>query len=99
MEKLAGEIAKKILSAACTLMRAPETVTWGSSTVQAPLFGTLPASTIGKLSPPLVESRIVTPAALTGAFVVPATFQVMVCEPDNVPVPAGEVTTNGPALV
>ena len=99
MEKLAGEIAKKMLSAAWTLMRAAEAVTSGSRTVQAPLLGTLLASTIGKERPPLVESRMLTLAALTGALVVPATFQVMVCAPDNVAVVAGEVTTNGPALV
>ena len=99
MEKLAGEIAKKMLSAAWTLMRAAEAVTSGSRTVQAPLLGALLASTIGKERPPLVERRILTLAALIGALVVPATFQVMVCAPDNVTAVAGEVTTNGPALV
>ena len=47
----------------------------------------------------MVESRIVTPDALTGASVVPATFQVIVRAPDHVTPAAGEVTTNGPALV
>src|ERR1017187_6723734 len=79
-------------------MRAAEAVTRGSRTVQAPLFGTLLASKIGKERPPLVESSRVTPAALTGALVVPATFQVMVCAPDHVTALTGEVTTNGPAL-
>ena len=65
----------------------------------APLFGTLLASTIGKVRPPLVESRIMTLAALTGALAVPATFQVMVCALVQATPAAGEVTTKGPALV
>ena len=67
----------------------------GSRTVLAPLFGTLLASTIGNERPPLVESRMVTLAALTGALVVPATFQVMVCAPDHVTPAAGRSRQTG----
>src|ERR1035438_981268 len=99
MEKLPGEIAKKMFPSAWTMMRAAEAVTRGSRTVLAPVFGTLLASTIGKVTPPLVESRILTLTAATGAFVVPATFQVTVCAPDHVAAPSGDVMTKGPALV
>src|SRR5690349_12427026 len=67
------------------------------TTVSAPSFGVLVASVIGNVLPPLVESKIFTVAALTGAAVVSATFQVTVRDPDHVTPAAGAVTVNGPA--
>src|ERR1035441_8560687 len=95
MEKLPGEIAKKMFPSAWTMMRAAEAVTSGSRTVLAPVFGTLLASTIGKVTPPLMESRILTLATATGALVVPATFQVTVCAPDHVDGPSGDAMAKG----
>src|ERR1035441_2781706 len=99
MEKLPGEIAKKMLPAAWTSIRAAEESIAGSRTLQTPLLGALLARTIGKERPPSVESRMLTPPALIGALVEPATSQVMVCAPDHVTPAAGPVTMNGPALV
>ena len=56
------------------------------------------ASVVGKVLPPSVESSIATLAQLTGAAVVPATFQVTVCAllPAQVTAVFGWVTANGP---
>ena len=89
MEKLPGEMAKKMLPSAWTWMRVAEDVSAGSMTVQAPVLGAPVASVIGKVRPPLVESTRVTVAALMGALAVPATFQVTVCAPDQFAAAAG----------
>ena len=66
-----------------------------------PLFGTLLASTIGKVLPPSVDSEIFTFAQLIGAMFVFATFHVTVCcvPPANVVAVFGAVITNGPAVL
>src|SRR5262245_24667558 len=64
-----------------------------------PSLVVLAASTSGNVFPPSVERLILTLAQLTGAAVVPLTFQVTVCVPPPVQVTAvfGAVTANGPA--
>ena len=58
------------------------------------------ASTMGNDAPPSAESRISTPAQLTGAAVVFATFQVTGSTVPWIQVTAvlGAVTRNGPAV-
>src|SRR3954447_4810334 len=86
-----------MLPTAATSMRAVLVLIEGSVTWAVPLLGVLARSTVGKVFPPSVESRIETFAQFTGAAVVPATFQVTVCTPDHETGVLGEVTTNGPA--
>src|ERR1041385_3088226 len=98
MVKLAADTSKKILPAPSTLMRAAGVGMFGSSTVAEPLFGVFVKSVMGKETPPLVERRMFTAAVLTGALVVPATFQVTDWKPESVAVVLGAVTANGPEL-
>src|SRR5262249_47242580 len=70
MVKLASEISKKMFPTASTLMRAWVVATlavFGMVTLAEPLFGTLAASTNGKVFPPSVDNVIFTFAQLTGA--------------------------------
>src|SRR5438128_12229183 len=97
MEKSSSEISKKMFPAPSTLMRAESVLIFGSRTLRKPLLGTFAARTMGKERPPLVESRIFTFVVLTGALVVPATFQVTVCVPHHVTSVLGEITRKGPA--
>ncbi len=60
-------------------MRACVVLTFGTVIVCEPSFGVESRRVVGKVCPPLVESEILTLAALTGALVVFATSQVMVC--------------------
>src|SRR2546430_307967 len=90
-------MSKKILSAACTLMRAVAVEIFGSKILAIPLLETLLASTIGKVEPPSVETRMLTLAALMGGLAVPAISQVTVRNPDHETPAAGDVTRKGPA--
>ena len=98
--KFAFEMSKKILSAASILIRASFVLTFGIRMASEPSFGVEDEIIIGNVLPPSVDSKILTFAALTGAFVVFATFQVTVCVvfPDHETIVFGEVTTNGPLL-
>ncbi len=78
--KLTSETSKKIFPAPCTLIRAVVVGVLGMVTVSVPSLAVDAARTVGKVLPPSVESEITTLAALTGAAVVFATFQVIVCE-------------------
>src|SRR5262245_52624190 len=83
-------------------MRIRPMVVWtpaGRPTVSLPSFGVEAASTIGKLAPSSVDSRIRTLDVLIGAASVPATLQVTgspAALPLSVSV-ACEVRRNGPA--
>src|SRR3954454_6591444 len=83
-------------------MRIRPVVVWtaaGRSTVWLPSFGVEAASTVGKVAPSSVDSRIRTFDVLVGAASVPATFQVtgsVAAVPLLVSV-ACEVRRNGPA--
>src|SRR5262249_54265388 len=54
---------------------------------------------IGNDRPLLVESRMLTVAALIGALALPPGFHVIVCWPAQTTKLLGEVTTSGPPLV
>ena len=99
IRKSASETSKKMLPTALTLIRAVVVETSGRVTCSEPSFGVLAISVVGKVSPPSVESRMLTLAALTGAAVVDATFQVTVCRPLRFSPPLGAVRRNGPAAV
>ena len=77
-EKFAFDMSKKMLPTASTLMRAVVVVTFAIVTDSVPSFAVLAARTVGNVTPPSVDNEIFTLAALTGAAVVPATFQVTV---------------------
>src|SRR6476661_981833 len=83
------------------MMRAVDEVMAGSVTMALPLLGTPLSSVVGYVKPPSVERRMFTVAQLTGAAVVPATFQVTVWAAPPVQVTAvlGAVTTKGPAVL
>src|SRR6185436_11355884 len=82
-----------------TLIRALLVGVFGMSTLAEPEFGALPASTVGNVRPPSVESEILTDAVATGAAFVPATLQVTACTvlPASVVAVLGNVTAKGPA--
>ena len=69
MVKLIGETLKNMFPAASTRIRHVGQYRFGSSTLCAPTFGTFEASTMGKESPPSVESRMFTLAALTAGVI------------------------------
>jgi len=96
--KFASEISKNILPTASIFIRAVVVDKLGIVTLCDPSLAVLPANTDGNVVPPSVDNDILTLAALTGAFVVFATFHVTVCvePPANVTVVFGDVTTNGP---
>src|SRR6266446_7008862 len=73
-----GETLKKTFPMASTFTRELGAVTFGAVIFAVPLFGTLAASTVGKVAPPSVEREIFTLAALIGALLVLATFHVTV---------------------
>src|SRR5881628_3464035 len=98
MVKLESEMSKKMFPAACTRMRAWEVEMLGSRTDSEPSLGVVPARTAGYVTPPFVERRMVTLAALIGENAVPATSQVTVRKPDQTTGVFGEVTLNGPAV-
>lgn len=96
--KLVLEISKKIFPTASIFILAVLVGVLGITSASDPSLGVLAASTVGKVCPPSVDKDIFTLAQLTGAAVVLATDQVMVC----VELPAydtavfGAVTANGP---
>ncbi len=73
------ETSKKTLPTASTFTRAWTVPTLGRSTVSAPSFGVLAASSYGYVWPPSKERLIRTSAVWTGARFVWATSQVTVC--------------------
>jgi ABC-type amino acid transport substrate-binding protein len=98
--KFVSEISKKMLPTASILTRAVVVCISGISTDSVPSFGVLTARTTGKVLPPSVESEILTFAALTGAAVVPLTFQVTLklLKAGTLTAVFGAVTANGPAV-
>ena len=76
--KFDGEILKKMLPTASTLMRAEEVGVFGTVMIAVPLFGRPEASVKGKLLPPSIESITRTVAQLMGELEVLATFQLTV---------------------
>src|SRR5438477_8059241 len=96
--KFASEISKKMLPTASTFTRAVVVAMFGTVMLAEPLFGTLAATTLGNVFPPSVEIEILMLAALTGAAVVLATFQVTFNgePPATVTAAFGAVTANGP---
>ena len=98
MVKLESEMSKKMFPAAWTRMRAWLVEMLGSRTDSEPSLAVVVASATGNVTPPFVERRMVTLAALIGEAVVPATSQVTVRKPDQTTGVFGEVTRNGPAV-
>src|SRR6187551_3115711 len=82
-----------MLPTASTLIRAVVVAMSGTTTDAMPLFGTLAASTIGNVVPPLVEREIFTLAALPLAFQV--TFRLV--RPGTLMAVFGAVTAKGVA--
>src|ERR1041384_4016819 len=77
--KLVLEISKKILPTASTFILAVVVGVLGIVTASLPSLAVL-ATRVLKVAPPSVEMDIFTLAQLTGDAVVPATFQVTVCD-------------------
>jgi hypothetical protein len=100
MVKLVFEISKKILPTASIFILAVVEGVFGITNVSVPSFGVLAAKTVGKVCPPSVDKEIFTLAQLTGAAVVLATAQVMVCEdpPTHETAVLGALTANGPEV-
>ena len=82
--KSALEMSKKIFPTASTFILAVVVGTFGMVNNSDPSLGVLAISTVGKVCPPSVDRDIFTLAQLTGAAVVLATDQVMVCEEDPI---------------
>jgi len=101
MVKLVSEISKKILPTASTLIRAVDVGASGIKTDAEPLLAVLAVRMVGKVLPPSVDSEIFTFAALTGAAVVLATFQVTVklLSAGILTAVLGAVTLNGPEVL
>ena len=97
--KFVSEISKKILPTASTFIRAVVVGMLGIKTDSAPSLGVLARRMVGNVLPPSVEREILTFAALTGAAVVLATFQVTLrlVSAGTVTAVLGAVTANGPA--
>ena len=101
MVKLELEISKKILPTASILILAVLVGVAGMLTASLPSFAVLATNTVGKVRPPSVESEIFTLAQLTGAAVVLATDQVIVCVefPAQLKLVFGAVTAKGPEVL
>ena len=76
--KLVSEMSKNILPTASTFILAVVVEMFGIATDSEPSLAVEFASTVGKVCPPSVDNKIRTFAALTGAAVVLATFQVTI---------------------
>src|SRR3954462_12976533 len=74
----ASEMSKKIFPTDITSILAFVVFTFGIVTWAEPVLGVVASNTVGKLSPPFVDSRIFTLAQFTGAPLLRATFQVIV---------------------
>ena len=96
--KLVLEISKKILPTASTFILAVVDGVFGITNASVPSLAVLVVNTVGKVWPPSVDNDIFTLAQLTGAAVVLATDQVMVCDtpPTHDTAVLGAVTANGP---
>ena len=79
MVKLLFDISKKVSADEITIIRQVVLLTFGTVMDCVPSFGVLAASTVGNVCPPSVLNDIFTLAQLTGAAVVLATAQVIVC--------------------
>jgi len=101
IEKLVSEISKKILPTPSILIRPTEVGVLGIRTDWLPSLGVLASRVVGNVLPPSVEREILTFAALTGAAVVFATFQVTVkfAPPGRVVAVFGAVTAKGPEVL
>ena len=78
--KSASEISKNTLPTASTFILALFILAGhGTVIVSEPSLGTLYASSIGNVSPPSIESRMLTVGQLTGGTLVLATSHVTVC--------------------
>jgi hypothetical protein len=73
--KFVLEMSKKTFAYASTLIRAVLVGVFGSTTTSEPSFGVAAANTVGKLAPPLVDSRMLTEPAKA---LEPLTVQVTV---------------------
>lgn len=99
--KFVLEMSKKIFPTDSILTLAVVVAgTAGKFTTSVPSLGVLAESTNGKVWPPSVDNNILTSEQLTGAVVVFATFQVMVCadEAGHDTFVFGCVTWNGPEV-
>lgn len=98
--KLTFETSKKLFPVQATFTCAWLVLVSGGTVVESlPSFGVAAASVLGKVLPPSVERRMSTFARLTGAAVVPATFQVTAWVEPEVQATAvfGVVTAKKPA--
>jgi hypothetical protein len=77
--KFTSETSKNIFPTACILILAVAVAVFGIATLCVPSFAVLAKTVIGNVVPPSVDRVIETLAALTGAFVVFATFHVTIC--------------------
>ena len=99
MRMSALEMSKKMVSEHFTLTRPCKVPIDGAVMPALPSFAVPASRVVGKVCPPSTDRWMSTLAQLTGAAVVPATFQVTVCAlpPAQVGVPVDcEVTRNGP---
>lgn len=99
--KFVLEMSKKIFPTDSILTLAVVVAgTAGKLTTSVPSLGVLAESTNGNVWPPSVDNNILTSEQLTGAVVVFATFQVMVCadEAGHDTFVFGCVTWNGPEV-
>ena len=101
MVKLVLEISKKILPTASTFILAVVVGVFGITNASEPSFAVLATNTVGNVCPPSVLNEIFTLAQLTGAAVVLATDQVIVCVelPAHDTAVLGDVTANGPEVL
>ena len=101
MVKLVLEISKNILPTDSILILAVVVGVAGIVIASLPSFAVLATNTVGNVKPPSVDKEIFTLAQLTGAAVVLATDQVMVCVelPAQVTLLLGEVTAKGPEVL
>jgi len=98
MVKLVLEISKNIFPTASTFILAVVVAVLGMVSTSVPSLGVLADSTVGNVCPPSVDKDIFTFAQLTGAAVVLATAQVIVCDelPAHDTAVLGELTEKGP---
>ena len=80
MVKFVFEISKKIFPTASIFILAVVVAVLGIVRISVPSLGVLADNIVGKVNPPSVDKDIFTLAQLTGAAVVLATLQVIVCD-------------------
>src|SRR4030095_7703356 len=99
--KFVLEISKKIFPTASTFTRQVELGDDGTVITSEPSLAVAAANTVGNVSPPSVDNKILTVAQLTDPALVPFTFHVTDAELLSFQVTAvfGAVTANGPAVL